>query len=68
MQDFFSHPIVQMTLSGLLSAAAIDLSEFRKWKKWEDACTYDWHVATFRWFQGTVVGFVSGWALNVIVR
>lgn len=65
MQEFLSHPVVQMGLAGVLSAAAIDFAEFRKWKRWEDAATYDWRVATFRWFQGGFVGFISGWGLNV---
>jgi len=43
----------------LLAAAAVDFAAFRAWKSFNDVATYDWSTASFRWFQGAVVGFLS---------
>lgn len=65
MQEFFvAHPMVKAALagavSGALAAARTDFQAFQSWKSVNDATTYSWGVAAWRWFQGAVVGAVSG--------
>ena len=40
-------------------AAIVDVGAFRGWKSWDDAMTYNWGIASFRWFQGMVVGALT---------
>lgn len=65
----FHHPLVQGAIRGAVTgagaAAVVDFNNFRSWKSWHDAATYDWGVATFRWFQGAFAGAVLG-ALTVL--
>jgi hypothetical protein len=42
--------------AGLAVAARVDWVAFAGWKSIEDALTYDWGVAIWRWFQGAVIG------------
>lgn len=56
---FFQSPIVQGALAGALSAANVDFQAFRAWKSFYDAETYSWGTATFRWFQGAVLGALT---------
>lgn len=57
--EMFAHPLVAGMFTGILSAAAVDIAAFRSWKSHEEAMSYDWRVATWRWFQGAVVGVLS---------
>ncbi len=63
MIEFLHHPIVIAMLkgagSGAVSAAWIDLLAFKSWKCWHDAAVYDWSTASWRWFQGAVVGALT---------
>lgn len=64
--DFLHNPIVQGAISGVVAAAAVDYQAFRNWKSFQDAASYSWGTAAFRWFQGAVAGAVTaagiGWA------
>lgn len=51
-------------ITGLVTAAAADYAVFRQWKNWEDARTYNWGVASFRWVQGLIVGAMTGAGLG----
>lgn len=42
--------------AGALAAASTDIASFRTWKNWDALLTYDWKLASFRWFQGAVLG------------
>jgi hypothetical protein len=46
--------------NGALVAARIDFLAFKAWKDWSDILAYDWRIATFRWFQGAVIGAAAG--------
>lgn len=46
-------------LQGAIVAASADYAAFRSWKRLDDAFSYDWGVAAWRWFQGAVVGAVT---------
>ena len=52
--------IVQAAVAGIIAAAGVDYRNFQAWKRWQDALTYDWQVASFRWFQGAVIGALTG--------
>lgn len=64
MHAWLASPIVQGALTGFLSAAALDYLAFRKFQRWGEFTTYDWSVASFRWFQGIVVGAVGAFAIQ----
>jgi len=57
---FLAHPAVSAiaigALSGWASAAKTDRDAFKSWKGWQDALSYNWGTATFRWFQGAIIG------------
>jgi hypothetical protein len=63
-QAFLNHPVVAGAIAGAGGAALADYAAFRNWKSFDDALTYDWYVALFRWVQGAVGGalFALGWA------
>ena len=56
MQTAILHGI----LAGFLSSIVIDLSAFRSWKTADEALSYDWRTAIWRWFQGSVTGALTG--------
>jgi hypothetical protein len=60
MTDLLAHPVVRGALAGLLAAAAVDLGAFRAWKTWQEAATYHWGTASFRWVQGACIGALTG--------
>ena len=60
MTEFWHSPIVRGALAGLLAAAAVDFAAFRVWKSFQDARSYHWSLALWRWVQGAVIGAVSG--------
>jgi hypothetical protein len=62
--DIFHNPIVQGAIQGVLAAAVVDFSAFRKWQSFHDAATYDWGTAAWRWFQGAVVGAAAAAGLG----
>ncbi len=51
-------------VSGIVTAAIVDIGAFRGWKSWDDALTYSWGLASFRWFQGAVIGALTGLGLG----
>ena len=62
MNDF-QHKLFAGAISGALSAFATDLSAFRAWKSWQDAATYDWPTAAFRWVQGAFFGVLAAFGV-----
>lgn len=50
---------VHAAVAGVVTSAAMDFAAFRSWKKWQDAITYDWGLASFRWFQGALWGLLT---------
>ena len=67
MHNFFHSKLFAGALAGLTSAMIVDVGAFRGWKKWQDALTYDWGIATFRWFQGIVIGGLTGLGYGSII-
>lgn len=63
--DFLHNPLTQGAITGLIAAAAVDFQAFRNWKSFNDAASYSWSVAAFRWFQGAVVGLVTAAGLGL---
>jgi hypothetical protein len=66
-----AHPtltkIVLGAASGAGAAALADYHAFQTWKRWQDAITYDWGTATFRWFSGAVTGALMGAGLGAFL-
>jgi hypothetical protein len=50
-------------VAGLVAAMTIDYQAFRSWKSFDEARSYDWGLALWRWFQGAVAGLVAGLGL-----
>ncbi|MBI1332711.1 MAG: hypothetical protein GC165_07505 [Armatimonadetes bacterium] len=54
-------------LGGALTAARVDYSSFKTWKSFKDAYAYDWGLASWRWFQGAVIGAVTAGGLTQLL-
>jgi hypothetical protein len=67
LSAFLHNHLTQGAISGLLSAAAVDFQAFRSWKSFQDAASYSWGTAAFRWVQGAIVGFVTAAGLGLAV-
>lgn len=65
------HPVVAKALFGALtgwaSAAHVDVQAFLMWKNVNEAASYGWGVAIWRWFQGAVVGMATGAGFGYLV-
>lgn len=66
MLEFIHHPLVQGVITGVIGAAAADFAAFRSWKSFDEAASYDWSTAAWRWFQGAVVGLVGAAGLGLL--
>lgn len=64
MNDLLQHPIVRGALAGAAGAALGDYRNFRSWKSVDDAMTYEWKTAAWRWFQGAVGGAMAAAGLS----
>lgn len=62
-----TNPVVQGALVGALSAASVDYAAFRSWKRWQDVLVYDWAVASWRIFQGAVIGAIAASGLGALL-
>lgn len=58
-----THKLAAGALSGLVAALATDVAAFRSWRKWDDAKSYNWGIASFRWFQGALLGALAAFGL-----
>ena len=59
MQEILANPYVIGMITGVVSAATVDVVAFRSWKSFDDAKTYSWNIAGWRWFQGAVSGLLA---------
>lgn len=59
MNETLTFALLRGALTGLLAAASVDFAAFRTWKNFDQAKTYDWKLAAFRWAQGAVVGMLA---------
>lgn len=53
-------------LAGLISAAAVDYSAFKRWKSFDEAVKYKWSLALWRWFKGAVIGAVTSAGVGAV--
>ena len=60
-------PAVHGAITGLMTAAAVDVHSFLSWKKIDDARTYSWDTAILRWIQGTIYGAIVGAGYGALV-
>jgi hypothetical protein len=61
-----SNPVVKGALSGLLAAALVDVQAFLAWKSLDQAKSYAWSTAIFRWIQGAAAGALSAAGLGLV--
>lgn len=59
--------IAKGAVAGAIAAAQVDFQSFKSWKTVNDALTYSWSVALFRWVQGAVLGALAAAGLGGIV-
>jgi hypothetical protein len=64
--SFLSNVYVRAALAGALAAAAVDIAAFKSWQSADDALSYNWGVALFRWAQGAVVGLMSAVGVGTV--
>ena len=55
-------------ITGLVSAAAVDLHAFLKFNSWKDVAAYNWSTASFRWAIGLVSGVLTGAGYGALIR
>lgn len=61
---FFHVPLVHNAAVGFASAAAVDIHALMKGNGWKAFKDYDWSVASWRWFVGTLTGAFGGWLVG----
>jgi hypothetical protein len=59
--------VLKGAAAGLIAALATDLGSFKSWKSFDDALSYDWKVAAFRWIQGAVLGALSALGVGAVL-
>ena len=64
MLTAFHLSLVLGALTGIASAAVVDLHAFLGWKNFSDVHTWDWKIALLRWAQGAVSGALVGAGLG----
>ncbi len=64
---FFQLPVIHGAVTGLMTAAAVDIHSFLSWKKIDDARVYQWDTAILRWMQGTVYGAIVGAGYGALI-
>ncbi len=67
MHEFFAHPIVKGAIAGAVAGAAVDIRNFFAWKDAQEALTYRWDTAIWRWFQGAVSGALAAAGYGAMV-
>lgn len=63
----FVHHLLLGAVSGLVPAVKSDYEVFTTWRDFHQAATYDWGVASWRWFQGAIMGAVSGLLVGGVI-
>lgn len=59
--------VAKGAMSGMLAAILVDYHAFQTFKCWDDVATYNWKLASFRWFQGAVVAGAAMAGLNSVI-
>ena len=67
MSAFLASPIIHGAITGLVTAAAVDVHAFRSWQSFHDAAVYSWSTAIFRWCQGAICGAIAAAGLGVVL-
>lgn len=67
LHDFLQTGLGQAVYTGWGLAAVADFAMFKQFKAWHDIATYQWSVATFRWFQGIVLAVAGYYGVGGIL-
>lgn len=62
----FQHPVVQGAIGGLIVAARVDYAAFAAWQSFGDAAGYNWWLASWRWFQGALIGALAALGFSAV--
>jgi uncharacterized membrane protein len=65
VQALLHNPYVAAAITGIIAAAIVDVRAFQSWKSANEALSYDWKVAGWRWFQGAVMGMVTAFGISL---
>ena len=60
------HKLLLGALTGWASAALTDYHAFQQFQSFEDAKTYNWQLAGWRWLKGTVTGVVVATGFDTV--
>lgn len=66
LQATLGNKLVVGALTGVMSAAVVDIVAFRSWKSYEEAAAYNWKLAAWRWFQGAVSGLLTAAGIDIV--
>lgn len=61
------HQVIQAALQGVVVAAAVDFAAFKKWQSFDEAKSYAWGLAAWRWFQGAVIGVMAYYGVSAVI-
>ncbi len=61
---FFANPVVKGAIGGALAAAVVDFHAFNGFTDWSNLKSFNWATASFRWFQGAVIGAAAAYGLK----
>ena len=67
MMTWLQNPIVKGAITGVLSAAAVDLHALTKFTDWSQLRKYQWSTASFRWFTGAVTGAIAAAGYGALI-
>ena len=66
MTEMLNNKYVAGALSGMVAAALVDIAAFRSWKTYNEALTYGWGTAAWRWFQGAISGAIAAAGISAV--
>lgn len=67
MHEFLANPLTKAVITGLMTAAGVDLHSFFKFKDGNEFIHYNWGTALFHWAQGAVSGLLVGLGYGALI-
>lgn len=63
LKVIMGHPAFLGAMSGFFTAVKVDYDAFTSWKSWDKIKAYNWSIASFRWFQGIIIGAAGAYGI-----